>query len=83
MMTFAISTVFGAMLGPRFKVLVLFPIILLGSAVTTGIGIVNGKHAGSIILACILFAVCVQLGYLVGAVMASRSRSASYYKRIA
>jgi hypothetical protein len=80
MMTFTIlSTIIGAMLGRHFKVIVLPPVILFISASVIGIGIRNGDPVGLIILTCILIAACLQLGYLAGAIFASRvARFASY-----
>jgi hypothetical protein len=68
MLTLAIiSAVMGAVLEQCFKVFILPAVILLGSAVIIVIGVVEGQATGSIAEACILFAVCLQSGYLAGA----------------
>jgi hypothetical protein len=74
-----ISTLVGAMLGRHLKVMVLPPIILLVWASVTGIGIMDGDPVGLMIPTCVLIAACLQLGYLAGAILATRvARFASY-----
>jgi hypothetical protein len=62
-----ISAVIGAVLGHFFKVFILPAAILLGCVIIIAIGMVEGQSANSIAAACILFAVCLQSGYLAGA----------------
>jgi hypothetical protein len=76
-----ISVICGAMLGNYFKVLVLPIVILLGVISIIGRGIADLEATGSIVEACIIFAICIQSGYLTGALLkagpfASRHTSA-------
>jgi hypothetical protein len=76
-----ISVICGAMLGNYFKVLVLPIVILLGVISIIVRGIADLEGTGSIVEACIIFAICIQSGYLAGAFLqpgsfASRHTSA-------
>ena len=57
----------GAMLGLRFKVLILVPAIVIGSAATLGIGMAHSNSLWSILLAMALAITALQMGYLGGA----------------
>ena len=59
----------GSALGLRFKVLVLVPAILLGVASCTAYGIAQGTTFWSVALANVLTAMCLQFGYLGGALL--------------
>jgi hypothetical protein len=56
----------GAVLGLRYKVLILVPAIWLGVVLVVAVGIGHGDGAGSIALACAALATALQLGYLAG-----------------
>ncbi len=72
MATFAIfSFLLGAVLGHRFKVLVLVPTIVAGAAVAFAIGIARADDAWLIGLTVLLDTVCLQIGYLCGAIIFS------------
>jgi hypothetical protein len=68
-----ISAIFGIILGNYFKILVLPVVILLGVTAIIIMGIVDREFADSVIWTCILFAVCLQAGYLGSALLQSRS----------
>jgi len=80
MTIFAIlSFLLGAVLGHRFKVMILAPAIIIGAAVVITFGIAQAEDAWLIGLTVILVGVCLQNGYLCGTVMvvlavASRAR---------
>lgn len=59
----------GAVLGLRFKVLVLFPAIFIGSAAALGIGMAHNNGLWSVLLSMILAISALQMGYLGGAVI--------------
>jgi hypothetical protein len=69
-----ISAVIGAVLGHFFKAFILPAAILLGSVTIIAIGMVEGQSTNSIAGACILFAVCLQWGYLAGAAIHVKRR---------
>ena len=56
----------GAVLGMRFKVLVLVPATALVVLLIAAAGIAHGDGAGVILLAMVLAAVGLQMGYLGG-----------------
>ncbi len=62
-----ISAVIGAVLGHFFKVFILPAAILLGLVIIIAVGTVEGQSTNLIAGACILFAVCLQSGYLASA----------------
>jgi hypothetical protein len=66
--TFAIVILIGATLGFRFKVLILFPAMGLVTLGVVSIGIARGDHGYEVILAIILIAAVLQIGYLLGTV---------------
>lgn len=59
----------GSALGLRFKVLVLLPAIFLGVAACTAHGVAQGATIGSVALANVVTAMCLQFGYLGGALL--------------
>jgi hypothetical protein len=61
-----ISFLAGVALGQRFKVMVLMPGIAIVLVLTVGSGVTHVQTAWSIILAAVLAAVCLQIGYLTG-----------------
>jgi hypothetical protein len=56
----------GALLGTRYKVLCLVPIILVGAAVLAALDRSNDISAGSTVLSALAFGLALQIGYLVG-----------------
>jgi Exopolysaccharide production repressor len=61
-------TLVGAVLGTRFKVLILVPAIGLAAIANVAGGIVHGDSASAILTATVIAAVCLQLGYFCGMV---------------
>jgi hypothetical protein len=69
-LTFAlISLLLGMVLGQRFKVLALVPIIAVWLLVATGVGIVRYGELGPTLLLAALAVASVQIGYLTGVVI--------------
>ncbi len=66
-----LSLLLGAMLGHRFKVLILAPAIAVAAGVTIAIGIARAEDVWLIGLTVILVTVCLQIGYLCGTIMFS------------
>ena len=62
----------GIALGLRFKVLVLVPAIASAIIFVAIAGLARGDGFGSIFLAMVIVGVALQLGYLVGIVLAKR-----------
>lgn len=56
----------GAMLGLRFKVLVLVPANVIGSAATLGFGIMHSSSLWSALLVMALAITALQMGYIGG-----------------
>ncbi len=72
MAIFAIlSFLLGAVLGHRFKILILVPTIAVGAVVAITVGIARADDVWLIGLSVILISVCLQIGYLCGAVIFS------------
>ena len=67
-----ISALVGIALGLRFKVLVLVPAIALATILVLIIGLTRGDSFGSIVLAMVIIGIALQLGYLIGIVLAKR-----------
>jgi hypothetical protein len=67
-----ISVLVGIALGLRFKVLVLVPAITLTTLFALVVGLVRGEGFGAIVLAMVIVGTAIQLGYLVGIVLAKR-----------
>ncbi len=61
-----ISLLAGALLGLRFKVLILVPAIIFTFISTLGLGIGHGDGIWSILLAIVFAVTAVQMGYLGG-----------------
>jgi hypothetical protein len=62
------SSLVGAVLGTRFKVLVLLPAITVGMTLVAAIAALRGSGLSTAIGAAVLVGVCLQLGYLGGLV---------------
>ena len=72
----------GAMLGLRFKVFILIPANVIGSAATLGFGMAHSGSFWSVMLAMVLAITALQLGYLGGtgirlAIARTRARKGS------
>jgi hypothetical protein len=67
-----ISVFVGIALGLRFKVLVLVPAIASAIIFIVITGLARGDGFGSIVLATVIVGVALQLGYLIGIVLAKR-----------
>ena len=65
------SLTVGAMLGARFKVAILLPVILLAMAGILFSGIVSEQKASSIVALQFIAFVCLQVSYFSSAVVAS------------
>jgi hypothetical protein len=65
------SALFGVVLGMRFRVLILPPVIFAGLTVLTVIGSMQNNLPSQIVLNVIAFAVLLQLGFVVGAYVKS------------
>ncbi len=75
MLMLAISAaLIGAMLGTRFKVLVLLPATIISLAVTFGIGTARSDGFLPILLTMALVIAALQLGYFTGAGGVAASR---------
>ena len=80
-----ISLLVGMVIAQRFKVLILFPAILLALVITIASGIALAKSSWMVATAAFVATVAVQIGYLLGAgihhlmvvTRASRIRSGS------
>ena len=57
----------GAMLGLRFRVLVLLPVAAAALVVVMGGGLAAGLELPQVALACVVAGVALQLGFLAGA----------------
>jgi hypothetical protein len=64
-----ICVLLGAVLGLRFKVLVLIPGLAVMLPITAGAGIVRADALGRIVFAMVAGAICLQVGYLAGICM--------------
>jgi hypothetical protein len=67
----AIGTIAGILLGLLFKVLVLVPAMLLATAIITVLGFAKGLGFGMIALIVFGAMVSLQVGYIVGAFVAT------------
>jgi hypothetical protein len=65
-----IAILIGAILGSRFKVFVLVPATVIGSAVTLGAGMAYSESLWSVLLAMVLTTAALQIGYLAAIVIA-------------
>jgi hypothetical protein len=61
----------GAILGLRFRVLVLIAPVIIGFVAILAVGIASGSGAGFILFAVFLGLTALQLGYVAGAVIGS------------
>lgn len=57
------ATLLGMVLGIRFRFVILFPVILVGSAALTALATINGDGAGYALLSIALAACLLQVGY--------------------
>ena len=75
------SVVIGFVLGLRFRVFVLLPTIAAGLFMIVGLELGRDLDAGRAIFLVIVFAVCLQTGYLIG-VLCRRDSVTSGAQRI-
>jgi hypothetical protein len=61
-----VSVLLGAVLGLRFKVLILVPVIGMGLVVVLTGGLLLHDSLARVALAIVLMATCLQVGYLAG-----------------
>ncbi|HEY6617930.1 MAG TPA: hypothetical protein VIY68_00145 [Steroidobacteraceae bacterium] len=61
-----LSFLLGAVLGMRFKVLILLPVTALTVVFDIASGIANGAYASTVLIAVVLTAICLQFGYICG-----------------
>lgn len=74
MMMLAITAVlFGVVLGMRFKILILLPATVIGSATTLGVGVAHSDGFWAIVLATALVIAALQVGYLAGTIVIASS----------
>jgi hypothetical protein len=57
---------FGAVLGTRFKVQVIYPAATLGLVVLVSVAVFKGSAISSALLAAIVYVISLQIGYLGG-----------------
>ncbi|AWM05820.2 hypothetical protein [Bradyrhizobium symbiodeficiens] len=70
------SLLIGSLLGGRFRIFILPPVIVLGAAIL-GVGSAwQGQMPAHIVVTLIVFASVLQLGYFCGAVLVSARASA-------
>lgn len=73
MIGFCLSiVVFGAMLGMRFKVLILFPALALVSIAIMAAGAARHDNVADMLIAFVSASICLQIGYLGGIVTRCR-----------
>ena len=65
------AALIGAILGLRFKVLILVPAFVISSVAIFGIGIAHGDNLSSILLTAFFAITALQMGYLAGALICS------------
>jgi hypothetical protein len=63
------SSLIGAVLGTRFKVLILYPAITVGITLVTAIAALRGSAMSTAIGVAVTLGIFLQLGYLGGVVM--------------
>jgi hypothetical protein len=72
----------GAVLGMRFKVLILAPAFLIGSVTILGTGLAQNNSLWSILLGMVLVMAALQMGYLAGTVIRFVIAGARVRKRL-
>ena len=69
MVTFTIvSVLVGALLGMRFRVFILLPVVLLTVAIVAAVGLARESGAWRILLEIVVVMAALELGYLGGSV---------------
>jgi hypothetical protein len=66
------SLLVGVVLANRFKVFVLVPFSLLGVIAISAVRYFTSEPIGSPLFACALSVMCIQFGYLLGVLIATR-----------
>jgi hypothetical protein len=74
--SFSIIFLIGAALGLRFKVLILLPAIGLATLATAAVGNAHGDRVATVMVAIVLVAAALQIGYLFGIVARATIRFA-------
>jgi len=69
-----IGAMVGALLGLRYKVLILVPIFLVMSAIVAIAAILGAEQPGRLALVLVVFMTALQLGYLLGSTAAAMIR---------
>jgi hypothetical protein len=70
-----LSTLLGAVLGTRFKVLVLFPAMLVGATMAIGEAVAQGAGFGAGLLGVIETAFALQMGFLGGTLASAAAQT--------
>jgi hypothetical protein len=60
------SSLVGAVMGTRFRVLVLFPAAMIGCAIVAALSALKGSAISSAVVAAIVCVVSLEMGYLGG-----------------
>jgi hypothetical protein len=66
-----IGSVAGVGLGLKFRVYILFPATVFALVAAAGVGLMRGHGPGRIALEVLVIWIALQIGYLVGAVLAA------------
>ncbi|MGW1424892.1 hypothetical protein ACWAT4_32735 [Bradyrhizobium manausense] len=77
-----LSLLIGSLLGSRFRIFVLPPIIVLGAVMIGTVCALYGEGPAHAVVTILVFATVLQLGYLCGAILV-RSRAAAYRTKAA
>ena len=71
------SLLIGSLLGGRFRVFILPPAIVFGGAILGAVSAWQGHDSAHVVVAILVFATVLQLGYFCGAVLV-RARASAY-----
>lgn len=82
MSTLILPFLLGALLGTRFRVLVLFPVIGAVVAVALVAGLVGGNGLSALVIGAALAVSCVQLGYFAGMLVSGLSSGQAVQAKI-
>jgi len=75
------AALIGAILGLRFKVLILIPAFVMSSTAVLGIGVAHGTSPWSVLTTAIFVMIALQTGYVAGIVIHSIVTQASARKQ--
>ena len=76
------SLLIGSLLGGRFRIFILPPAIVVGAAMIGAVSAWQGQGSAHTVVAILVFAGVLQLGYLCGALLV-RARAAVYRAKAA